>query len=286
MKKGHKNTGSSTMIQTTTGFLDMGDGMMYYETAGVGEPLVLSHAAFLDSRMFDAQWEPLAQYFQVIRYDMRGFGQSSAVNGPLCRRADLRCLLEHLGVKQAHLVGCSNGGTLMLDLVLEQPETALSLTLVGSAPSGFEEQGEAPRYMWEMFEAMQNGDVERANELQIRIWLDGSLREPIEIDGEVREKALVMNHIPVERQTFLIADMQPLCPLDPPALTRLHEVQCPVLVITGALDHPEILRAADMIGAQVPNTRKAMIKAAGHVPSFEQPAEFNALLLDFLDKGM
>lgn len=270
------------MTHAINGHFDLGDGTLYYETAGTGEPLVLSHAAFLDSRMFNAQWELLAQHFQVIRYDMRGYGQSSAVQGPLCRRDDLRRLLNHLHVEQAHFVGCSNGGEIVLDLALEQPELALSLTLVGSTPSGFEMQGEPPRYILEMFEAVQCGDVERATELQIRIWLDGSFREPDVVDRDLREKALVMNRIPVERRTFLIADMQPVCPLDPPAVTRLHEVHTPVLVVAGALDHPEVLRAADIMVRGIPNARKAIIESAGHVPSFERPEVFSPLLLDFL----
>src|ERR1044072_8172889 len=118
------------MIQTRKGHLDVGEGQLYYETAGDGMPLVLSHAAFLDSRMFDAIWEPLAKQYLVIRYDMRGFGQSSLVTGPLCRRADLDLLLTHLEVKEAHLVGCSNGGQISLDLALEQPQRVRSLTLV------------------------------------------------------------------------------------------------------------------------------------------------------------
>lgn len=107
-------------------------------------PLVLSHAAFLDSGMFNAVWEPLAKHFRVIRYDMRGFGKSSPVRGPLSRRHDLDRLLTHLDVTQAHLVGCSLGGEISLDLALEQPQRFTSLTLVGSTPSGFKLQGEPP----------------------------------------------------------------------------------------------------------------------------------------------
>ena len=115
---------------TTKSYFDLGDGQLYYETAGRGMPLVLTHAAFLDSRMFDAVWEPLAKHFRVIRYDMRGFGKSSPATGPLCRRDDLDQLLKHLEVTEAHLVGCSNGGQISLDLALEQPQRVKSLILV------------------------------------------------------------------------------------------------------------------------------------------------------------
>jgi len=268
------------MIQTIKEYFDLGDGRLYYEIAGAGMPLVLSHAAFLDSRMFDAVWEPLAQHFRVIRYDMRGYGQSSPVNEPLCRRHDLERLLDHLGVAQAHFVGCSNGGQITLDLALEQPQRAASLCLVGSSPSGFEVA--PPLYMLEMFEATQRGEIERASELQIRIWLDGQYREPEQVDTELRKKALEMNRIPVAHNTFLAADTQPANPIDPPAITQLETVNCPTLIIAGALDHPEVLRAADEMAARIPKAQKTILESCGHVPSYEQPGAFAQLLLDFL----
>ncbi|GAP12775.1 predicted hydrolase [Longilinea arvoryzae] len=271
------------MNPTTKDTLDLDDGRLYYETAGKGEALVLTHAAFLDSRMFDDIWEPLAEQFQVIRYDMRGFGRSSPTTGPLCRRRDLDALLNHLGVARAHLVGCSNGGQISLDLALEQPQRVASLTLVDSTPSGFELQGEPPRYLMEMIGALQNGDVDRANELQIRIWLDGAQREPGQVDDGLRQKALEMNRIPVAQGTFFSADAQPL---NPPAVTRLESVHCPTLVVAGALDHAEVLRAADEMAARIPHAKKAIMNACGHVPAYEQPTAFVELLLGFFQNAL
>lgn len=270
------------MIKTTKSYFDLGDGQLYYETAGVGMPLVLAHAAFLDSRMFNAIWEPLAQHFHVIRYDMRGFGKSSPVTGPLSRRNDLDRLLTHLDLKQVHLVGCSLSGEIGLDLALEQPQRFKSLTLVGSTPSGFKLQGEPPRYILEMIAALQNGDIDRANELQIRIWLDGEHREPGQVDSTLRKNALEMNRIPVSQNTYFITDTQPINPLDPAAITRLESIKCPTLIVTGTYDHSEILRAANEMAERIPNARKALIESAGHVPSYEQPDAFTKLLLDFL----
>jgi pimeloyl-ACP methyl ester carboxylesterase len=99
----------SNMIQTKQEYFDLGDGQLYYETAGDGFPLVLSHAAFLDSRMFDDVWEPLARHFRVIRYDMRGYGRSSPAKGPLCRRADLARLLMHLGIERVTWLDAQRG---------------------------------------------------------------------------------------------------------------------------------------------------------------------------------
>ena len=270
------------MIETTKSYFDLGDGQLFYETAGSGMPLLLAHAAFLDCRMFDAVWEPLAEHFHVIRYDMRGFGKSSPVRGPLCRRSDLDRLLTHLDLQQVHLVGCSMSGEIGLDLALEGPQRFKSLTLVGATPSGFQLQGEPPRYLMEMIGALQSGDIDRASELQIRIWLDSEHREPEQVDPTLRKNTLEMNRISVSQNTFFIADTQPLNPLDPPAITRLESVKCPTLVVAGTYDNSEVLRAADEMAERIPNARKALIESTGHVPSFEQPDTFVNLLLDFL----
>lgn len=91
-----------------------------------------------------------------------------------------------------------------------------------------------------------------------------------------------MNCIPVSQSTFFIADMQPLNPLDPPAITQLESVNIPTLVVVGSLDHPEILRAVDEMVKRIPDAQKTTIASTGHVPSYEQPDAFVKLLLDFL----
>jgi pimeloyl-ACP methyl ester carboxylesterase len=270
------------MSITEKGYLEIDSGRLYYETAGSGVPVVFSHAGFLDSRMFDEIWEPLARQFRVIRYDMRGFGKSDPVTGPVCRRDDLARLLDHLGIALAHLVGCSMGGEMSLDLALERPDLTRSITLVDSTPSGFDMQGEPPRYLFEMFNTVQNGDVDRGNELQIRIWLDGQFREPDQMGNELRKKALEMNRIPVERKTFLIADAQPARPLTPPAVTRLETVKCPALIIAGSLDNPELLRAANEMSTRIPSVKKIIMEGCAHVPAFEQPEVFLTHLQGFL----
>jgi pimeloyl-ACP methyl ester carboxylesterase len=269
----------------TTGYLDLGDGKLYYEVSDGGdqqETLVLSHAAFLDSRMWDDQWDVFAGRYQVIRYDMRGYGKSDPASGPRTRRHDLYRLLQHLNIARAHLLGCSMGGEIVIDLALEHPELAESLIVVNSTPSGFELQGEPPPVLLEMLAAMQQGDIERTSELQLRIWVDGPHRQPDEVDRQVRQRASAMNRLFVANGTWAIADLQPFNPLDPPAARRLREIQAPTLIVSGSLDYAETLRAADVMAAAIPNAKRVMIPDTAHVPNMEQPALFNRVVLDFL----
>jgi pimeloyl-ACP methyl ester carboxylesterase len=263
-------------------YMEIEGKQLYYEVAGEGEPLVLAHAAFLDSGMWDGQWQEFSQHYRVVRYDMRGFGKSDPLQAPTSRRAELDTLLNHLEIDAAYLVGCSLGGEVMLDFMLEHPQKVKGLVTVNSAPSGFEMQGSPPAEIVEMIDAIQKRDLARVSEMQMRVWIDGPYRQPHEVDPAVRQRAAQMNQMPVRNFTWVVADMQPADPLTPPAVQQLQNVHMPTLVVVGSLDSPEVLRAADVMVAGIEGAQKAVIEGAAHIPSMEKPAEFNRVVLDFL----
>ncbi|GIK40348.1 MAG: hydrolase [Chloroflexota bacterium] len=270
------------MTHVTSGYVDLGEGKLYYEVAGEGEPLVLSHAGFVDSRMWDDQWHDFSQHYRVIRFDMRGFGKSDPAEAPITRRDDLYHLLKQLNIGRATLLGCSMSGEIILDFALEHPEIVSALVVVSAVPSGFELRGEPPRYLMEMMAAIQQGDLALASELQNRIWIDGPFRQPEQVDPLVRERAAEMNRIALANQTMTKVDASPLNPLNPPAVQRLKEIRVPTLIIAGGLDHPEILRAAEVMTATIPGARKVIIPDCAHMPNMEKPGQFNHVVLDFL----
>ncbi len=93
-----------------SGFAQLNGTQFYYEVAGSGPHLVLVHAGIADSRMWDEQFSVLARDFTVVRYDLRGFGQTLMVTGAFAHRHDLAALLQHLGIARTALIGCSMGG--------------------------------------------------------------------------------------------------------------------------------------------------------------------------------
>jgi pimeloyl-ACP methyl ester carboxylesterase len=52
----------------------------------------------------------------------------------------------------------------------------------------------------------------------------------------------------------------------------------------GALDHPEILRAADVMAGAIKGAKKVVIPDSAHVPNMEQPEAFNRAVLEFLER--
>lgn len=270
------------MVTASGRYINITGANIYTESAGSGDTVVLVHAGFLDSGMWDAQFEALSKTPHVVRYDQRGFGKSEPAAGPVSRHQELADVLDTLGISRATIIGCSQGGTAALDFALAHPEKVISLILVSATPSGFEMQGEPPADMLAMFGAAQQGDLARVSELQIKLWIDGGFRQADQVDSKVRTYAARMNKIAVERGTLFTADAQPLNPLDPPAVQRLGEVNTPVLVIDGGLDHPELLRAADVLVSNIRGARKLVIENAAHIPNMERPEVFDRAVLDFL----
>lgn len=108
-----------------------------YEVRGAGEPVVLVHGSIVGDAFAPLLAEPeLAERYQLIMYHRRGFAGSTHPDGPLSieqQAADCRALIQHLGVRRAHVAGHSYGGPIVLQLALDAPEVVHSLALLEPA---------------------------------------------------------------------------------------------------------------------------------------------------------
>jgi len=107
-----------------------------YEVVGEGPRVVLLNGLFQRLESWDLVL-PHLQGFAILRYDMRGQGESEAPEGPYTPRVhaqDLLGLLDRLGWKEAVLVGLSNGGIVALTLALMAPERVQGLVLACTTP--------------------------------------------------------------------------------------------------------------------------------------------------------
>ncbi|MBL8163498.1 MAG: alpha/beta hydrolase [Anaerolineae bacterium] len=261
-------------------FAQINGARLYYEVAGAGQPLVMVHAGIANSQMWDAQFESFAQHYRVIRYDMRGYGQTLPVAGEYSNRADLAALLDLLGVERALLMGCSKGGGVCMDFALEHPERAAALIMVGSGPGGFDFDEPPPPQWDELVAAFKAGDLERTCELEMQVWVDGQGRAAEQVNPAVRRKVYEMNLLALQYEKLGLGTELPT--LDPPAARRMSDLTLPVLVVVGDHDTAYVRAAADFMVANLPNARRLTITDAAHVPNMEHPNIFNAGVLDFL----
>ncbi|MDQ2676435.1 MAG: alpha/beta hydrolase, partial [Actinomycetota bacterium] len=209
-----------------------------YEAAGAGPDVLLMHSGISDSRMWDPQWALLTRSFHAIRFDARGFGSSSDPRRPYTLHGDAMEVLDALDVEKAAVVGSSMGGYAALDMAIALPHRVSALVVVTAAPSGWTHTADI-RAQWEAIDAAYDRrGIDAANELEMKMWLDGPFRAPDVVEREIRRQAATVNRVLLERQaTFEIEPGD----LEPPAIGRLAEVKVPTLVITGELDQPSIL---------------------------------------------
>jgi pimeloyl-ACP methyl ester carboxylesterase len=263
--------------------LDTAGVRLYYETAGSGQPAVFIHAGIADSRMWQPQWDAFAAHYQVVRYDTRGYGQTVSDAVPYSNRADLRALLDHLGIERTVLIGCSRGGQIAADFTLEHPEYVSVLVLVCAGMGGgqAESKPEEDALFEEAWAAEQAGDWAKVIDLDVRCWVDGFGR-PVNSHTEARLepiRALVR-----EMEWASVAHNgeggQPI-PLDPPAAGQLADMQVPVLVVRALYDEWVTQQFAETYAAGIAGAQLTSLPTA-HLPNLEVPDVFNRLVLDFL----
>lgn len=107
-----------------------------YLVEGKGEAVVLIHG-LSDNLLY---WEILASAlksdFKVIRYDLRGHGQSELGEDKITVGLfsdDLKNLLDVLNVEKASLIGFSLGGMVAIDFAVKYPSMVSSLVLMSTA---------------------------------------------------------------------------------------------------------------------------------------------------------
>ncbi len=265
-----------------TGTVHVNGANFHYDLAGSGHPLVLLHAGICDRRMWDDQLPALAEHFQVLRYDLRGFGETGPATGPYSHVADLAGVLDALDIPRAHLLGCSKGGSCALDFALLHPQRVSSLVLVCSSPSGYQADPPVPEppQVPALVAAFDAGDLERCAELEVQVWVDGPRRAPQQVPAPLRDKVRAMDLLALQYEVAGQgqAEQKPALP----AAGRLAEVRPPTLVIIGDLDSPISLSSGEALAAGIPGARRVVIAGTAHLPNMEQPEAFNQVVLQFL----
>lgn len=269
-------------LQTKSGFIDSDHARLYYETAGQGLPLVMIHAGVADRRQWNNESAFFARNYQVVRYDMRGYGKSEPVEGEFSHLEDLAAVLNTLGLDEpVVLMGCSMGGGLAMDFALTHPSRVRALIMVGSGPSGLELDVPRPAKFADVEKAFEASDLDLVAELETQIWFDGMGRTPEQVNPAMRKLAYEMNRQALAHEVKGLGKRLPNT--ESPAFDRLGGLNIPVLVIVGAQDTPYILAAADYMIAKLPSARKVTMEDAAHLANMDQPDEFQAAVANFME---
>jgi pimeloyl-ACP methyl ester carboxylesterase len=242
---------------------------------GTGPTIVLLHAGVADRTMWDEHLEPIAEAgFRALAFDLPGFGEA-----PVAERdepwSDVLETLDELSTEQAALVGNSFGGAVALRVAILAPRRCWALALLSAPPPGLEPSAELAA-AWEAEEAaLDRGDTDGAVDAVVSAWTlpdaPRTLRERI---AAMQRRAFIL-------QSGVSPSVEAPDPLEEHP-ERLARLDVPALIAVGERDMLDFRDGAESIASMLPESRHALIPAAGHLAPLEVPEAFRALLFDFL----
>ena len=273
--------GNSLVIKQ--GRINVGNGSLYYEEAGQGEPIIFVHGHSLDHRMWDEQFSVFAKKYHVIRYDLRGYGISSSQTEDyqFMHAEDLITLMDSLRIPKAHIVGLSLGGFITADMLAYFPDRMLSAFLA----SGNIRKSKGPSEPMTPEEArVRDKEIaalkEKGVDVMKKEWFEGLMKSGGSQRERMRESLWQMIDEwdawqPLHKEVRVVAGLDAIEKL------KKNHPDVPALIVEGHSSSNRFSKEPPIL-QYLPNGKLKVIDDCGHMLNMERPEEFNAALEEFL----
>jgi pimeloyl-ACP methyl ester carboxylesterase len=234
----------------------IGKCRLVYRQYGSGPPLLLIHGLAGSGGWWRRNRTVFAEHFTVYVIDLVGYGGNRAFR-PLRIAETAACLAEFIANLPggcAHVVAHSMGGQICTHLAAEHPERVNRLVL--AAASG----------------------LLRSDLLRMMLRLPGAARySRLDFAPTLAYDSL--------RSGPLNLLLSALDILSDDVSDALAGIVAPTLLLWGAQDTLVPVSVAEAVHKAIPTSRLEIIPRAGHVLMWDQPTEFNRLVLEFLEES-
>jgi proline iminopeptidase len=261
---------------------------LYFEEAGGGTPIIFLHEFAADH----TNWEPQMRYFsrrhRCIAYAARGYTpsdvpQSKEVYTYKHFYTDALAVLDHLKIDKAHFVGLSMGAYSSLQIGLNAPGRALSLTLAGvGSGSGLKNleawraQCQANGESYEKIGAAEVAKATREAPSRIPFLLKDPRGHKDFYDALARHSSL--------GSANTMRGFQGGRPSIYTLTDAIKKVPTPTLIICGDEDD-HCIEPSLFLKQHLPASGLAMFPKSGHVLNLEEPALFNETVERFIARA-
>jgi pimeloyl-ACP methyl ester carboxylesterase len=242
---------------TRSGDAPVNDIRMHYATYGGGRPILLLHGGLGHSEYWSLQIPELARMHEVIVVDSRGHGRSTRSSAPYSyalMASDVVAFLDYMQVRRVSIVGWSDGGIIGLHVAMHHPERVEGLfafganfNLAGLKPDGDKDP---------VFAAY----TQRAGKDYARL-----SPTPAAFDEFVKAVSEMWSSQPDY-------DAQ-----------DLRRIAAPTVIAAGAYDEVIEREHTEELARLVPGARLEILPAVGHFAPWQNPAQFNEAVLEFID---
>src|SRR5919197_2689716 len=254
---------------------------LYYEEHGRGTPLVLAYGIGGNATMWDVNVPGLAARHRLILWEPRGHARSDAPPDPakysFQRWAlDLKAVLDHLGLRRAHLGGLSLGAGIATRFALRFPGRARSLVVTNSSSAS------GLPLSWQNI-------VMRARSIEITLTqgMDAMAEFAMAANPNLAERLVLDPGAKAEfyeeyRRLTPIGyanSLRALLAMDH-ITDELPKLRMPVLLIGG--DRDPSLFPMKVMQREIRGSKLVVLAPASHFANRDQPEAWNRAVLDFL----
>jgi pimeloyl-ACP methyl ester carboxylesterase len=256
-----------------------------YEVVGSGEPVLLISPVLADGFVPLLSEPALADRYRLIRYHKRGWAGSTHTPPPVSiedHAADAAALLDHLGIRRAHIAGHSSGAAVAAQLALDRPEMVRTLILLEmsllSVPSG----GAFLEAAGPVFDAYGNGDHSGA------VAMFMSAVSGLDWDAC---RALLEERVP-GAVAAAVEDADTFFEVELPGLTgwefgpeQAAAIDKPVLSVLGSETEPLWVDVADFLRSSLPQVEELTVDGVGHLLHIQRSEAVARGIAEFLERN-
>jgi len=249
-------------------FIQVGREQVFVRDVGQGEVVLLIHGYCGASDHWMKLAPTLARDHRVLAVDLPGFARSDKYAGDYSPRAMAQRLfrvLDHKGVKRAHLVAHSWGTSIALAMALQRPARVRTMTLIGVW--AYEDQ--LPSYVvWSRAPAV--------GEILFGLFFDQRLDDRMgmtfyNVDAHIDPHAIDVAHEMLKRPGHMASALAAARGMRYEAMERRYAtIPHRVLIIHGEYDPITRLPWAKRLDDELPDSRLVLIADAKHMPMFSQ----------------
>jgi 3-oxoadipate enol-lactonase len=254
---------------------------IYYEAHGSGTPLVLAYGIGGNVEMWDVNRDALAARHRLVLWEPRGHARSGSPDDPAKYSFerwvfDLKAVLDHLGIRKAHIGGLSLGAGIATRFALRFPARVRSLVVTNSSsaaglPLSVENLVMRARSieitLTKGMDAMAEYAMAANPNLSERLALDPGAR------AEFYEEYRRLSPIGYANSLRALIAMDHIT-------DQLRRLRMPVLLI-GA-DRDPSLEPMKVMHRRVRGSRLVVLSPASHFGNRDQPEAWNRTVLEFL----
>ena len=251
---------------------------MNYELTGKGKCVVLVHGFGDNMQMWYNQVPEFAKQYQVMTYDVRGFGLTEKTKGPYSIdlfAKDLYELLWALEISSVCVLGFSMGGRIALQFALTYPKMTIGLILANSCVETFP-RPEMAKHRKIMGSILRQGKIKTISGTMTK----GSFSPGFDKNNPAAFQRCMNIRIQNDPADYLEIMHAVDEALD--AAVDLSRLECPVLVIAGDGDALMGGSVAVYMTKAIGNARLKVL-STGHLSAIEDPEKFNRAVLNFME---